>query len=83
MVFITDGLTFGVDLPACLHPSITFTENITNHPKLATPQTRTKTYNATTATDWPATKNSLDKNQNSIKVVMLSKHGQLTNQEHD
>lgn len=54
--FRYDGLTFGVDLPACLHPSVTFTEVINNHPKLATPQYRSKTYPATSPTDWPATK---------------------------
>lgn len=54
--FTYDGLTFDLTLPTSLHPSVQFTEGINNHPVLYTPQTRSKTYSATTHTDWPALK---------------------------
>jgi hypothetical protein len=44
-----------LDIPACLHPEITFGETVgTNHPSLAFAVT-SKTFAATTYTDWPDT----------------------------
>jgi hypothetical protein len=44
-----------LNIPACLHQAITFTEVIgTNHPTLAY-TTATRTFDATNYTDWPNT----------------------------
>lgn len=54
--FTYDGLTFDIGIPESLHPGVAFIENINNHPSLDTPQSRVRSYPATSYTDWPAYK---------------------------